>query len=449
MSVPPKSGRGTGPAGREEMNRRSLALSGILAAGFLGEFAFALLLLPLLQHYLPAARGLSVALPGYVLAVYGLSRLVGQVPLGALADVLDHRLAVAVGYAAVLLAGLAFWPRVSVAVLFAAAAIYGLGHALADPIAPAALAQGTEQHRWGRALGLLALAQLAGLATGLAGGAFVADFAPPAAGFLLVAAANGLVLLLLTTVASPLLTRRRGDANQAESPRRRGGFLGARVGYLLAAFFTLALAPNLLTSDLSLFAAQRLHTSMHVLAIVLVPAGLAGVAAILLGGWLADRAGRLPAILGGAAIGALALAALTHVRQPWLAGCVAVFVAAGLAVTMPASNAALLDEAQPEQRPLLLSAMMASQGLAQALGPFLGGVAIALGGGAAPVAAGAVALWLSVPLAVLYVSSPTDDRAGEIVAYTPLTRWLSRMNSQTHVWYAGRSGPASAADGRR
>jgi len=430
------------------MNRRSLAVSGVVAAGFLGEFAYALLLLPLLQHYLPVTHGLSASWPGYLLAVYGLARLIGQVPLGALADAVDHRFAVAAGYATVLLAGLAFWPPVPVAILLAAAAAYGLGHALADPIAPAALAQGTERDNWGRALGFLSLAQVGGLAAGLGAGAFVADLAPPRAGFLLVAAANALALVLLTSVSSPLLKRSWNRAADAPAPRAQAAFLSSRRAYLLAAFLTLALAPNLLTPDLNLFAVTRLHSSLHVLAIVLIPAGLAGMLAMPLGGWLADRLGRLPPILGGAGLGSLALATLTHVREPWQAASAAIFVAAGLAVTMPASNAALLDEARPEQRALLLSGMMASQGLAQALGPFLGGVAIALGGATAPVAAGAVALWLSVPLAVLYASSPAEDRAAEVVAYTPLTRFLSRVNTRAHGWYLSRAARAAAVDER-
>jgi MFS family permease len=429
--------------------RRTIAIGAVIAGGFLGEFAFAFLLLPLLQHYLPVVRHLGLGLPGYVLAVYGLARLAGQMPLGALADALDHRIAVSVGYLLVLIAGLIFWSPVPVAVLLIAAALFGLGHALADPIIPAALAESTEAGSWGRVLGLLNLSQVAGLVAGLAIGAFVADLAPSSAGFLLVALANGLALILLALPAGPLL-RRRGLPRSAYGRQARTVMrLSGRMGYLLATIFALALAVGMLTPDLDPFAVTRLHASPHVLTLYLLPAGVLGLAALPFGGWLADRLGRLPPMLAGAAVGALALALLTHIQQPWQAAIAAVFVASGLAVTMPASNAALLDEAQPERRAFLLSGMMAAQGLAQAAGPFFGGIVLGFGGASAPVAAAAVALWLCVPLAVLYASSPVEEGASVMVAYTPFTRFLSSANLRAHEWYVEHSTHAAATEEER
>lgn len=433
---------------RNGMGHRRTALGAVLAAGFLGEFAFALLMLPLLQHYLPVDRGLSIEVPGYILAAYGFSRLVTQVPLGAVADAIDRRLAVAAGYLAATLAGLAFWLPLPLVLLLAAAAVFGLGHALADPLVPAALAEGTTEDERGRILALLNLAQVAGLAAGLGGGAFVADLAPAAAGFLLVASANALTLLLLAVLAAPLLARRpRLIPHSRRAHARRRVLVNERVGFLLAALFALALAANLLTPDLNPFVVQRLHSSLHVMTLYLAPAALAGVAALPLGGWLADRVGRLPPLLGGAAGGALALAALTHLREPWQAAVAAVFAAGGLALTMPASNAALLDVADPDHRALLLSGMMAAQGLAEAAGPFLGGLLILAGGAAAPFAASAVALWLVVPCTVFYASSPQGGGPGAVVPYTPLTRFLSRANIRAHTWYVERQEHGAAAVG--
>jgi DHA1 family multidrug resistance protein-like MFS transporter len=420
------------------MGRRRAALAAVLTAGFSGEFAFAFLLLPLLQHYLPVVRGLSAAMPGYILAIYGFSRLLAQVPLGAIADFMDRRLAVALGYLAALVSGLLFWPPVPVVVLFLAAAVFGLGHALADPLIPTGLAEGTNQDGRGRILALLNLAQVAGLVTGLGGGAFVVDLAPASTGFVVVAVANALTLLLLVASA-PVLRQSERSATRPQTklaPLR--SLLSERVGFLLCTLFMLALAVNLLMPDLNLFVVSRLHSSLHVMTLYLIPAALVGVAALPLGGWIADRAGRLPPLLGGAGMAAMALLVLAHVSVPWQAAIATTLAAAGVAVTMPASNAALLDLADPNYRAVLLSSMMALQGLAEAVGPFLSGLFILIGGAVAPVAAASLSLWLVVPCTVLYASSPRGNQQGEIVAYTPLTRFISRAHLRAHALHLER-----------
>src|SRR5579864_9037601 len=102
------------------MTRRWIAIGSVLAAGLLGELGYALLLLPLMQHYLVFERHLSAGAPGIVLGAYGLSRLIAQLPMGYLDDAFDARLAVGAGYLAVLLAGLALWaplPTVALAMV--------------------------------------------------------------------------------------------------------------------------------------------------------------------------------------------------------------------------------------------------------------------------------------------------------------------------------------------
>ncbi|HTE83471.1 MAG TPA: MFS transporter, partial [Dehalococcoidia bacterium] len=158
-----------------------------------------------------------------------------------------------------------------------------------------------------------------------------------------------------------------------------------------------------------------------------------------LGGWLTDRFGRLPPLLGGAGAAALAFAMLTHLDRPWQGSIAAVFGVAGLALTMPAATVALVDEAQPGHRGLLFGGMMAAQGLAEAIGPFIGGLLLTLGGAATPFAAAAVAIWLAIPLSVLYASAPRGGRPGVVVGYTPFTRALSRMSIRAHAWYLARS----------
>ncbi|MGI8552642.1 MAG: MFS transporter, partial [Dehalococcoidia bacterium] len=151
-----------------------------------------------------------------------------------------------------------------------------------------------------------------------------------------------------------------------------------------------------------------------------------------LGGWLSDRYGRLPPLIGGAGASSLGLVVLTNAHTPLHAAIAAVVAAFGLGLTMPASNAALLDVADPEHRALLLSGMMAVQGLSEAVGPLLGGFLIQKSGSVLPIAAAAVALWLAVPWSVLFASAPHGNQPGAIVPYTPLTRFLSRSHIRFH-----------------
>lgn len=407
-----------------------MALSAVLLAGLLGEFAYALLLFPLLQRHLVFDRHLATGFPGYVLAAYGGARLLTQAPLGSVANALDRRLCVTLGYGTVLLSGLLCWASGPALIVLVAAALFGAGHALADPLLPAALAEGAAIQRRGRIIALFNLTQVAGLALGL-GGALLTDLTPAAAGFVVVAAANAAALALLALGAAPLLRR----PPTAARLRRSSGWQALRSERaidLFVALFLVALAMNLIMPNLNLYSVRRLHEPLHEVIPYLLPAGLAGVAALPLGGWLTDRYGRLLPLLTGSALGAVGFLGLTFAQAPWQAGVAAALAATGLALTMPASNVALLEVAGPDHRELLLSGMMAVQGLGQAVGPLFGGLLTQLSGVALPFGVGAAALWLVTPCAVLFASAPHDGEPGELVPYTPLTRFISRRHLRRH-----------------
>ncbi|HEY8836198.1 MAG TPA: MFS transporter [Dehalococcoidia bacterium] len=419
------------------MGTNRAPLAAVLVAGLLGEFAFALLLLPLIQHYLVFDRHMPAGLPGYALSAYGLTRLVAQLPLGMLADAIDRRLAVAAGYFVVLLCGLALWAPMPALFVLVAAAGFGLGHALADPLIPAALTEAVEPHERGRAFGLLNLTQVAGLVSGLAGGAFLADLAPASLGFLVVAGCNGATLLLLSFGAAPLLAEHQySGAGRAQRMWR--SLVDERVIDLLAVLFVLTFAINIVMPDLSLYAVRQLHTSLHVVTLYLVPAAIVAIVTLPIGGWLADRYGHVPSLMAGAAVAALALISFVFIRQPWEAAIAASFGGIGIALTMPSSNALLMDVANPEHRALLLSGMMAVQGLGEAVGPFVGGLMTQAGGVVWPFVAAGFALWLAVPGAVFFASEPHAGDSNPVVTFTPFTRLVSRAHIRMYAWLAAR-----------
>jgi len=429
----------------ESAGRRRLAIAAVLAAGLLGELAYALLLFPLLQRYLVFDRGLGAGFPGYVLAAYGISRLITQLPLGGVADRLGRRHSVALGYGAVTLGGLLCWTPATQLILVGAV-LFGTGHALADPLLPAALAEGVSVQGRGRVIAMLNLGQVAGLVAGLAGGAFLTDLAPATAGFLTVAAANGASLALLTLGAWPLLRPvRAGRGERAALAWRALG--DERAIDLFVALFLIALAMNLVMPNISLYSVRRLHRELHQLVPYLAPAAVAGVAALPFGGWLTDRAGRLPPLLLGSVLGTIGFAQLAFAGDPIDAAVGAALGAAGLALTMPASNVALLEVGGPEHRALLLSGMMAVQGLGQAAGPLFGGLLSQLAGPALPFGIGALALWLVTPFSVLFASAPHDGAAGQLVPYTPLTRFISRRHLARHEMREQGTGNRDQGDG--
>ena len=378
------------------------SVGAVLAAGLLAEFAYALLLFPLLQHDLVFNRGFSAAWPGYALAAYGIARLATQLPLGELADRLSRRAAVIVGYVVVLIGGLALWPEWPGPAVLAAAAVFGVGHALADPLLPAALSDGRPIDERGRLIGLLNLAQVLGLALGLGGGAFIVGLMPSAAGFAVVAAANGLALVLLTFVAAPLLRYRPRTSARTGWRTTLRALANTRVVDLYLVLFLLALAMNIILPNIDVYSVERLGRPLYRVVPWLIPAGLLGVAALPLGGWLADRFGRVPPLLAGVVLALAGFIQLGTTRDLAGAGIGAALAGGGLALTVPPSNTAVLDIADIRHRALVLSGMMAVQGLGQAVGPLLGGI-IAQGVGVAAVFfIGAALLGVCVPVAGLF-----------------------------------------------
>jgi MFS family permease len=431
------------------MGGRRAALGAVLAAGLLGELAYGLLLFPLLQRYLVFDRHLGAAFPGYVLSVYGITRLATQVPLGGIAEATNRRIAVVIGYLAVLAGGLLFWAPGPAAMVLVAAALFGAGHALADPLLPTALAAGVGVHERGRMMAYFNLMQVSGLVVGLVGGAFITDLAPAAAGFLAAACANFGALLLVGLGVGPLLRRDRS----AEAARRGRiarpsmwrALTDERAIDLFIVLFLLSLAMNVVMPNVNLYSVQRLGEPLHAVIPYLIPAAALGVTALLFAGWLTDRAGRLLPLLLGAMLATIGFTQLALTRS--LAGVAvgATFGATGLALTMPSSNAALIDVAGPAHRALLLSGMMAVQGLGQAVGPLLGGVLAQAAGSQSAFGIGAVALWLVVPATVLFASAPHDGEPGQVVGYTPLTRLISRLNIRAHAYREERRAAAMSA----
>ena len=412
---------------------RRASVGAVLAAGLLAEFAYALLLFPLLQHDLVFTRHLSSAWPGYVLAAYGVARLVTQIPLGGVADRMSRHASVTLGYTIVLLGGLACWVHGPAALLLPAAALFGVGHAFADPLLPAALSDSVPNEQRGRVIGLLNLAQVGGLAGGLAGGAFVVDLAPAAAGFALVSAANALALLLLSLVAAPLLAYHPPQQHRIALKATVRALLNERAIDIFIVLFLLSLAMNVVLPNVEVYSVRRLHQQLHQLVPYLVPAAVLGVGALPLGGWLSDRYGRVPPLLLGVTLSVVGFAQLGLARGAVPAAIGAALAAAGLALTMPSSNVAVLDIADVQHRALVLSGMMAVQGLGQSLGPLLGGVIAATFGTAATFLIGALLLWCCVPATVLVAAAPHDDEPGRVVPYTPLTRLISRLSLRAHA----------------
>src|SRR3990170_759412 len=106
----------------------------VLAIGFLEQAAFVVLFLFLTQRYLPDDRALGVAFAGFVIMVFGLTKLVAQAPAGWLGDRIGYKATLVLGLSASVIATTVLMNSHQPWMFLAATALYSLGKA---PVGPA------------------------------------------------------------------------------------------------------------------------------------------------------------------------------------------------------------------------------------------------------------------------------------------------------------------------
>jgi DHA1 family multidrug resistance protein-like MFS transporter len=269
----------------------------------------------------------------------------------------------------------------------------------------------------GRLLALVSAGQLAGTIAGFGLGAVLIDHVSYSATFaaaLILVAAGALLTALLTT--DPRRARR--GASGRDGLPQPGAFraLGdPAVALLITLILILSAGLALLQPDLKPYSERVLHVSFSTFGLLLVPPGLVGATLLMPAGYLADRVGRVPPMVGGLLVFGLCVILLPQTRAPAVASAIASVAVAGYVVSLPALSASLLDVSNDGNRGLLTGLTTSIQAIGIVVGPLIGGAAVDGFGPLAPFRLSAAMIAVAVALALLYglrlrVVAPSSPR---------------------------------------
>ncbi|MGD0766102.1 MAG: MFS transporter, partial [Dehalococcoidia bacterium] len=347
------------------------------------DCAFIFVFLVTLQSYLPEANGLGASLPGYALAVYGAAKLVTQLFGGRLID--------RVGSGRGLFAGLVLIVAGQLAMLAAAAAplaalpaaaLYGTGAAILWPAIYALASGAFSEGERARLTSAMMLTTGLALGAGLGLGFLLPDDFPYAAAALL---GIGLVVtaLAFAALAQPAAFERTIEAAETRSTASlrevmRDALQPRRLGFGLIVLLQAGAAGALLAVFRS-YGRDFLGVSFREEALYLAPAAVLGAGAVIAGGALADRFGRLGLIACGFLIAAPVLLLLSSVTSPVFVIPLAAMVGAGLGLALPSVPATSMDLSRTASQGTLLAWFMTLEGLGHAAGPALGGFVSEMG----------------------------------------------------------------------
>jgi MFS family permease len=334
--------------------------------------AFLFVFLVAIQSYL---HGGGLGLPGYALAAYGAAKLTAQLFAGRLIDRLGSARAAQIGLAviaigqAALLAGI-----VTPNAVLPAAAVYGLGSAVLWPALYARASRQFPQEdraKLGAALTVTTgIALILGLGLGLA----------LPAGFPYVAAT--MIALVAVVLAAIAATRLQGSGTELQDTEELGA-VGLRdlvtkaldpprLGFAVFVLFESA-AIGSLQAIFRSYGRDLLGISFRHELLLLAPAALLGAGAVVLGGALADRLGRLRLLSIGFITAGLALWLLSDVARTAALVPLAALGGVGAGLAMPSMTALSMDLSRTAGQGTVLAWFMMMEGLGHAGGAALGG----------------------------------------------------------------------------
>jgi MFS family permease len=354
-------------------NRVVVALTTARLADALGN-SILFVLLPLFVAQL--ARGSSLPEPivvGALISVYGFVNAGIQPFMGAWADRLARRKPLIVaGLVVMALATLSFTVAGSLSTLFAIRLLQGAGVAMTVPTSMALMATATRHESRGGSMGIYTTGRMIGLGAGPLIGGFLYDrtgFEPSfyvAAGLLLIGAF--LVLVWVDEVPSTVARAMGRPFRIFDRALLSRGILGvATATFVMATAFTMmaTLEPEFIRRlDSTAFGFGVAFSALMVTRLILqVPLG-----------WLSDRIGRKPLVIGGLLLMAPATVLLGLAGSVFELSAYRVFQGiASAAIAAPAfALAADLSTAGGEGRQM--SMVTLGFGLGLAAGPLLAGI---------------------------------------------------------------------------
>ncbi len=345
----------------------------VLAIRFLEQSAFVVLFLFLTQRYLAEDRGLGVAFAGYVITVYGVTKLVSQTPAGWLGDRIGYKTSLMLGLSTSVLAVALMMSLDQAWAFLAATALFSLGKAPLGPALNATVANLYGEEARGKVAAAMNVSGLAAFAIAGLGGFMVLDLAPPLAFF-----TAAIALSAAPLVVAALWLKETASAVRRPTGERRwrpalGALLAPNVVTLAGIALMVGLGMGLLAPVARPYVRDVLGMEMRELAPYLVlPAALAAVS-ILPAGHLADRMGRVRPLALGLGLGAIGMLGVSFITSVWALMGMATLIMLSYALVSPALTAAMMDATEEKTRGIVLGALGTIGGLGGALGPTIGG----------------------------------------------------------------------------
>lgn len=387
------------------------------ALAFCIDASLVFVLFVAVQTYLPAHHNTSAALAGYVLASYGVAKLAGQLSAGWITDRITPKRALIVGLGLACVGQLAMLlGTVRSEGVLPAAGLYGIAGALVWPAIFAIAAADFPEDERARFSSGMTLATGAAVASALGLAMLLpADFPFEAAVIVgLLGTICALAVARMLSPATALSTPEANDKWQAW-PLIRAVIAPQRLAFSLIILLQAAILGALLAVFRS-YGANILHVSFRQELLLLIPAGAAGALAVLAGGALADRVGRIPVLGTGYLVVTFSVWGMSTTGTPGAVIPLSLMAAVGLAIALPCTGALTMDLAKSAGTGTLLGWFMTMEGAGHAAGPAVAGLLNEKGGTA-------TALWLvgglAAAVAIVALVPPFWARGGSTTRERP------------------------------
>ena len=342
--------------------------------------------------------GVGTAMIGLTITVFGVARLLMNLPAGLLSERYGRRLLLVGGPAVTALGSLAGGLAPTFGWLIASRFVAGAGSAIYMTGAMILLIDITTDENRGRLMSIFQGSLLAGVSLGPAVGGFVAQGFGLAAPFFLVAALAGLATLwsFLRMPETVHLSREQARAAAEESrdetrPRQtaRQSVLSllARPDFLLVSMLTMSIFLTRTGGRLTLLplvGANRLDISPGLLGLIFAMMTVLQLIVLVPGGTMIDKLGRKALIVPSALVTGVALVLFALSGQVWVFIMAAVIHGIGTGILGPAPAAYAADIAPPGMRGVTMGLYRTFGDAGFVIGPVaLGGLADLTGFGPA------------------------------------------------------------------
>jgi DHA1 family multidrug resistance protein-like MFS transporter len=315
--------------------------------------------------------GASALEVGMVQAAFSISGLTTLLVVGRMSDRFGRKKFLLMGLAVMTLASVAFiWARNPLQLIIIRL-FQGLGASAHLPIAQAYLGDITPEGNEGKWMGYFNAVLFGGIGMGPLVGGVLADVFSITTTFLVMAIAN-FIGLVATLIFLPEVPRRVTPREHSSllSPLKSQVMRGVIAYRITAGFGT-----SSLMAFLPLFADIKLGLSTSLIGILLATRTPVSLLQSFTGR-LADRHSRRMMVVVGAGIAMIAMALLPSVGHFWPLLFTYMFIALGQAVSMPASNAYVVEVGRTYGMGACMTMFMMAMQIGNGVGPIaLGGLA--------------------------------------------------------------------------